>query len=67
MNTFTYVPGIDVGGGWRTLCGSHPHSAKLVGEPEQSVWSVVRQNNGREDQLNTGSGVRPSTGQRHGH
>ena len=33
-----HIPGIAVGGGWRTGCGSHPPSAEL----EESVWSVVR-------------------------
>ena len=42
--------GIDVGGGWRTGCGSHPPSAERVEELEESVWSVVRQENEREDQ-----------------
>ena len=36
-------PGIDVGGGWRTGCGSHPPSAERVEELEESVWSDVRQ------------------------
>ena len=45
---------IDVGGGWRTGCGSHPQSAERVEELEESVWSVVRQENEREDQ---GEGV----------
>ena len=44
------IPGIDVGGGWRTGCGSHPQSAERVEELEESVWSVVRQENEREDQ-----------------
>ena len=37
-----HIPGIDVGGGWRTGCGSHPPSAERVEELEDSVWSVVR-------------------------
>ena len=37
-----HIPGIDVGGGWRTGCGSHPPSAERVEELEESVWSVVR-------------------------
>ena len=48
------IPGIDVGGGWRTGCGCHPQSAERVEELEESVWSVVRQENEREDQ---GEGV----------
>ena len=32
----------EVGGGWRTGCGSHPPSAERVEELEESVWSVVR-------------------------
>ena len=28
---------IDVGGGWRTGCGSHPQSAERVEELEESV------------------------------
>ena len=39
-----HIPGIDVGGGSRSGCGSHPPSAKRVEEQEESVWSVVRQN-----------------------
>ena len=27
-----HIPGIDVGGGWRTGCGSHPPSAERVEE-----------------------------------
>ena len=49
MKTFT-LPGIDVGGGWRTGCGSHPQSTERVIELEDSVWSVVQQENEREDQ-----------------
>ena len=45
-----HVPGIYVGGGWRPGCGSHPHSAEWVEELEESVWTVVRQENEREDQ-----------------
>ena len=41
---------IDVGGGWRTGCGSHPQSTELVEELEDSVCSVVRQENECEDQ-----------------
>ena len=40
-----HIPGIDVGGGWTTGCGSHPQSAEQVEELEASVWSVVRQEN----------------------
>ena len=47
MKTFTYI---DVGGGWRTGCGSHPPGAERVEELEESVWSVVRQENERDDQ-----------------
>ena len=36
-----HIPGIDVGGGWRTGCGSHPQSAERVKRLEESVWSVV--------------------------
>ena len=52
-----HIPGIDVGGGWRTGCGSHPPSAERVQELEESVWSIVRQENEREDQ---GEGVQNS-------
>ena len=52
-----HIPGIDVGGGWRTGCGSHPQSAEWVEELEGSVWSVVRQENEREEQ---GEGVQDS-------
>ena len=52
-----YIPLIDVGGGWITGCGSHPPSAKRVEELEESVWSVVRQENERKDQ---GEGVQNS-------
>ena len=45
-----HIPGIDVGRGWRTGCGSHPQSTERVEELEESVWSVVRQENEREDQ-----------------
>ena len=41
---------IDVGGGWRTGCGSHPPRAERVEERDESVWSVVRQENEHEDQ-----------------
>ena len=37
-----HIPGIDVVGGWRTGCGSHPPSAERVEDLEESVWSVVR-------------------------
>ena len=46
-----HITGIDVGGGWRTGCGSHPPSAERVEELEESVWSVVRQENERKDQV----------------
>ena len=36
-----HIPGLDFGGGWRTGCRSHPHSAERVEELEQSVLSVV--------------------------
>ena len=49
MKTFTYRSVIDVGGGWRTGCGCDPPSAERVEELEESVWSVVRQENERED------------------
>ena len=52
-----HIPVIDVGGEWGTGCGSHPSSAERVEELEDSVWSVVRQENGREDQ---GEGVQNS-------
>ena len=45
-----HIPGIDVVGGWRIGCGSHPLSAERVEELEESVWSVVRQENEHEDQ-----------------
>ena len=48
---------MDVGGGWRTVCGSHPQSAERVEELEESLWSVVRQENEREEQ---GEGVQNS-------
>ena len=51
------IPGIDVGGGWRTGCRSHPPSAERVEELRQSVWSVVRQENECDDQ---GEGVQDS-------
>ena len=41
----------------RTGCGSHPLSAERVEELEESVWSVVRQENEREYQ---GEGVQNS-------
>ena len=46
-----HLPVIDVG------CGSHPQSSELVEEPGESVCSVVRQGNEREDQ---GEGVQDS-------
>ena len=52
-----HISGIDVGGGWRTGCGSHTSSAERVEEMEESVWSVVRQENEREHQ---GEGVQNS-------
>ena len=52
-----HTPRIDVGGGLTTGCGSHPLSAERVEELEESVWSVVRQENEREDQ---GEGVQNS-------
>ena len=45
-----HIPGIDIGGGWKTGCRSHPPSAERVEDLEESVWSVVRQENEREDQ-----------------
>ena len=36
-----HIPVIDVDGGWRTGCGSHPPSAERVEELYESVWSVV--------------------------
>ena len=42
---------------WRTGCGSHLHSAEVVEALEESVWSVVRQENERENQ---GEGVQYS-------
>ena len=63
-----HITGIDVGGGWRTGCGSHPQSAELVEELEESVWSGVRQKNEHEHQMErvqdsgkTGIGVRAET------
>ena len=47
----------NVGGGWKTGCGSHPPSADRVEELGESVWSVVPQENQREDQ---GEGVQSS-------
>ena len=56
---------IDVGGGWRTGCGSHPRSAERVKVLEYIVGSVVRQKTEREDQGEdvqdrgkTGTGIR---------
>ena len=57
MKTLIHIAGIDVGGGWRTGCGSHPPSAERVEELEESVWSVVRHENERGDQ---GGGVQNS-------
>ena len=54
---YIHKPGIHVGGGWRTGCGSHPQSAERVEEREESGWSCVRQENEREDQ---GEGVQNS-------
>ena len=51
---YIHLPGIDVGGRWKSGCGSHPQSSELVEELEESVCSVVRQGNEREDQ---GEGV----------
>ena len=48
---------MEVGGGWKTVCGSHPQSAERVEEMEESLWSVVRQENEREEQ---GGGVQNS-------
>ena len=62
---YIHLPGIDVGGRWKTGCGSHPQSSELVKELEESVCSVVRQGNEREyqgkgvqDSDKTGTGVR---------
>ena len=52
-----HLPGIDVGGGWKTGCGSHPQSSELMEELEESVCTVVQQGNEREDQ---GEGVHVS-------
>ena len=49
---YIHIPWIDVGG-----CGSHTPSAERVEELEESVWSVVRQDNELEDQ---GGGVQHS-------
>ena len=54
---YIHLPGIDVGGRWKTGCGSHPQSSELVEKLEESVWSLVRQENEREDQ---GEGVHDS-------
>ena len=56
MKTFTH-PGSTLAEVGRTGCGSHPLSAERVEELEESVWSVVRQENEREDQ---GEGVQNS-------
>ena len=45
-----HMPGIDDGGGWRTICGNHPQLAERVEELDKSVWSVVRHKNEREEQ-----------------
>ena len=50
MNPLIDIPGIDVGGGWRTGCGSHTQGAERVEKLEESVWSVVRQENELDDQ-----------------
>ena len=50
MNPLIHIPGIDVGGGWRTGCGSHTQGTERVEELEESVWSVVRQENELDDQ-----------------
>ena len=50
MSEDIHIPGIDVGGGWRTGCGSHPPGAERVQELEESGWIIVRQENEREDQ-----------------
>ena len=62
---YIHLHGIDVGERWKTGCGSHPQSSELVEELEESVYSVVRQGNEREDQGEgvqdngkTGTGVR---------
>ena len=52
-----HIPGIDVGEGWRTGCGSYPPSAERVEELEERVWSVMRQENERKYQ---GEGVQNS-------
>ena len=46
-----HIIGIYDGGGWISGCGSHPQSAERVEELEESVWSVVRQKNERDDQV----------------
>ena len=50
MSEYIHISVIDDGGGWRTGCGSQPPSADRVKELEESVWSVVRQDNERDDQ-----------------
>ena len=58
VKTFTYLGSTLAAGGCRTGCGSHPQSAELVGgKLEESVWSVVRQENELEDR---GEGVQHS-------
>ena len=47
MNPLIDIPGIDVGGGWRTGCRSHTERVEKL---EESVWSVVRQENELDDQ-----------------
>ena len=42
-HTIDHIPGIDIGGGWRTGYGSHPQSAERVEELEERVWIVARQ------------------------
>ena len=50
MSEDIHIPWIDVGGGWRTGCGSHPPGAERVEELEESGWSIERQENESEDQ-----------------
>ena len=45
MSEDIHIPGIDFGRGWITEGGSHPHSAERVEELEESVWSILRQEN----------------------
>ena len=65
MDEDIHIRGINIGGGWRTGCGSHPQSAERMEELEENVWSVVRQKNEHEDEREgvqdsgkTGTGVR---------